>query len=334
MALRLIELILSELNEKQVKEAVKDYKVLDLWYARLSDEKFMTRILVEAETSEELIDDLERKFSDQQGFRITVLPVQASIPRPLEEKKEVEEPKTEKKRVPLRISREEMYSNIKDSTKLTKIYMVTVALSVIVAAIGITQDSIAVVIGAMVIAPLLGPNIALSLATTLADVSLARLSLRSLGIGIVITLVLSIALGYLLDVDPDRMSIYSQSGLSIDAVILALASGSAGALFITIGVSTALVGVMLAVALLPPLVTVGLLIGAGYSSMAVDASFLFLTNLICINLAGVLTFIWQGIRPNYWWEAEKAKKYSIAAIIIWILVLATLALIAYLSQQI
>ena len=84
---------------------------------------------------------------------------------------------------------------------------------------------------------------------------------------------------------------------------------------------------MLAVALLPPLVTFGLLIGSGNLDLAVDALLLFLTNLICVNLAGVLTFVAQGVWPRSWWEASKARNLTIAAICIWCALLALLTVL-------
>ncbi|MGC1951284.1 MAG: DUF389 domain-containing protein, partial [Gammaproteobacteria bacterium] len=102
------------------------------------------------------------------------------------------------------------------------------------------------------------------------------------------------------------------------------ASGCAGALAFTTGVSATLIGVMVAVALLPPLVTFGLLLGGGHSALAMGALSLFLMNLICVNLAGVMTFLVQGIRPAIWWEKDRAVKATRLAILLWVALLAAL----------
>ncbi|HDR90663.1 MAG TPA: DUF389 domain-containing protein, partial [candidate division Zixibacteria bacterium] len=115
-------------------------------------------------------------------------------------------------------------------------------------------------------------------------------------------------------------------------LIIALASGSVGVLAFTTALPTMLVGVMVAVALLPPLVVTGLLIGAGHMESALGATLLLLTNLICINLAGVITFYIQGVRPLTWWDAEKAKKATSKAILIWLILFGILIVLITLSN--
>lgn len=91
---------------------------------------------------------------------------------------------------------------------------------------------------------------------------------------------------------------------------------------------------MVAVALMPPLVTFGMLLGAGYLNLAVNALFLVITNVICVNLAGVATFFFQGVKPRTWWEAEKAKKSTRTAAILWGVLLIVLSIIILLDKTI
>jgi uncharacterized membrane protein len=90
---------------------------------------------------------------------------------------------------------------------------------------------------------------------------------------------------------------------------------------------------MVAVALLPPLVTLGMLMGAGRWDMALGALLLLLVNLICINLAGVVTFLARGIRPLTWWEEKRAKKATKRAIAVWTILLLLLVLVIFVSQR-
>jgi uncharacterized membrane protein len=76
---------------------------------------------------------------------------------------------------------------------------------------------------------------------------------------------------------------------------------------------------------LPPLVTFELLLGNGQPVLATGALALFLMNLICVNLAGVTTFLVQGIRPTTWWEKDRASKAMRIAIGLWVTLLAALS---------
>ena len=124
-------------------------------------------------------------------------------------------------------------------------------------------------------------------------------------------------------------AISSRTSLGFGDIILALASGAAGVLAFTTGASAAVIGVMVAVALLPPLTVFGLLLGAGEYELAAGALLLFITNIICVNLAGIATFLFQGVSPRTWYAADKAKKATRKALVLWIITLALLAAIIY-----
>ena len=94
------------------------------------------------------------------------------------------------------------------------------------------------------------------------------------------------------------------------------------------GLPSALIGVMVAVALLPPLVTFGMLLGLRLSRTCTGGALLLLSvNIICVNLAGVATFLFQGVRPRTWWEENRAKKSTRIAIFIWTLLLLILIVV-------
>jgi uncharacterized hydrophobic protein (TIGR00341 family) len=328
MALRLIEMVLQEKDGDEVHALLCKCKVIEHRQIRLGNSEILARILLDAEQSETVLDLLEKRYAKVEGNRIVILPVEATLPRAQAEA-EPEETAAPGQSSPTeepaqRIGREELYEDIKNGARLSRVYMAMVALSTVVAAIGLHHNSVAVVIGAMVIAPLLGPNVALSLGTTLGDLSLLRHGLLTALAGVAAALVLSVLIGVLLDVDPTSSEMASRTRVVLGDIIVALASGSAGALAFTTGVSATLIGVMVAVALLPPLVTSGLLLGGGHSALAIGAFSLFLVNLICVNLAGVTTFVLQGIKPTIWWEKEQAVKATRIAIALSVLLLALL----------
>ncbi|MGD0652901.1 MAG: TIGR00341 family protein [Thermoguttaceae bacterium] len=324
MALRLIEMVLPEKDGGKVRELLKEHKVLEHRQVRLPDGEVLVRILLDAEQSEAVLDLLEKQYAGGEGNRVVILPVEATLPRAEPEPAATpEQPPTEEKS-PERIGREELYEDIKDAARCSRVYLAMVVLSTIVASIGLRQNSVAIIIGAMVIAPLLGPNMALSLGTTLGDLSLLWRALRTSLAGIATVMALSAIIGVLVHVDPALPEVVPRTRVVPGDIAVALASGCAGALAFTTGVSAALVGVMVAVALLPPLVTFGLLLGGGEPELAMGALSLFMVNLICVNLAGVTTFLVQGIHPATWWEKNRAAKATRIAIGLWVALLAAL----------
>jgi len=290
-------------------------------------------VIIRREKTESLINILQKRFSDLEGFRISLLPVEASlpVPEPIEKVVSKYDEPSEKEDTTLdeltdrlnpqelvyRLSRHEIYASISDLAKLSKVYIIMVVLSAIVAAIGVLNNNVAVIIGAMVIAPFLGPNMALSLATTLGDIELARESIKTNYFGLFIVFILSMFLGLLFTVDPSVPEIALRAKTNLGSITLAFASGIAGALAFTVGFSTTLIGVMVAVALLPPLVTCGLLFGSGHFSLALGAFLLFFINLVCVNLAGIITFKAQKIEPIRPERISRAKKMTNIALLLW-----------------
>jgi uncharacterized hydrophobic protein (TIGR00341 family) len=333
VALRLIRAYLTADRAKEIRELPEDVQVLDSWQTSVSEKMTVTDILVLTEHAEALMDALQRRFAHVEGFRLVILPVEGTVPRQEESQKEQEEKEEAKKPPPQRISIEELYQKMAKAARFNRGYMVMVSLAAVIAAIGLTKNDVAIVIGSMVIAPLLNPNMALSFSTTLADFELMKKSLLAMGVGFVIALGIGILTGAALDVDPAIPQIAMRSDIHLYYILLALATGVAGAYSITTGVSEALVGVMVSVALLPPLVATGLLLGAGYASAAGGAMLLFLVNLVSINLSGIGTFNVQGIRPKRWWEAKKAKRAVRLAVILWVSLLVMLALLIFIADR-
>ncbi len=331
MALRLIK-ILPPKNTEDLEQLFDDDNVVDYWIEQTDSGQKSITLLADVELTEKILNDLDSKFSESDDFRIVLLPVAATIPKheveDVEKEDEGGEAKKDDDRVK-RISREELYEDIKEVVDISWVYLVLIALSCIVAANGLIRNSPAMVIGAMVIAPILGPNVGLALATTLGDKALLKRSLKSIAYGFSLGMVLSIAMGFLFALDPEVYEIESRTVVSFADIALGLAAGVAGCLSFTRGISAAVIGVMVAVALLPPMVATGLLLGSGMYELAFGAGLLTLTYIICVNLAGVLTFLVQGIRPNDFSEQKDGEEFSRYAIIIWVSLLVMLAGIIY-----
>ncbi len=322
MTLRLIELILPQDHADRLKESfdATDFEIHGLWTENLDDGRKLVRVLASAGGTEAVLDDFQERFSWLQDYRVILLPVEATLPRP-KASAEGDKPK----RVVGRINREELYADLQESARLSPVFMVMVALSTVVAAVGLVRDSSVIVLSAMVIAPLLGPNIALALATTLGDLGLARTALRSSAVGFSLALVLAVVYGLLVEYQPEAVEIASRTRVGMGDLALALAAGAAGALSLTSAARGSLIGVMVAVALLPPTIVTGMLVGGGHLRAATGAAELVAINLVCLILAGIVTFLAQGIRPNKWWQAEVAKKATSNALVAGIILLALLS---------
>ena len=327
--LRMMEIIVPETDLRDLARLLEESHGVEPWSETLDEGRGRVRVLLPAGRTEEVMDQLQQRFGMKPEFRVILLAVQATLPK-LEEEAPPPEEKKEKKpelRTPNRVSREELYETVGGGTKLTFIFLLTVALSTLVAAIGLVRGDVAIIIGAMVIAPLLGPNVAMALAVTLGDTPRLFKSIRTLTAGILLAAAVALVFGLLVHVDPASPQLAARTTLGLSDVLLASAAGVAGALAFTTGLPAALIGVMVAVALLPPLATAGLMLGAGRPDLALRATALFTTNVACVNLAGVVTFLFQRIRPRPWWEGRRAKKATRWAIVFWALLLVLLSVL-------
>ena len=301
------------------------------WHADLDDDLRMTSVMIRSQLVEPLSDKLADAFESTDGFRIVLLPVEATqpkLPEPEDEPQEQQDaPQPEKKWSPRfgRISREELEEDIRGSSKTDPIFLIMVTLATIVACVGLIKDSPAIIIGAMVIAPLLGPNTALALGTTLGDVKMIRSAIRSNLIGLGIALVLASVFGMLACPDPLTSEMEARTVVDFGDILLALASGAAGAIAFTSGAPSTIVGVMVAVALLPPTAASGMLAGAGEWKAVGGAITMAATNVVCINLSATAVFLIQGVRPGSWWDKDRARSATIRALVIWTGVLGGLA---------
>lgn len=283
------------------------------------------RMLVSDDKLQEVLDALQDLLDTQATAHIVVLPVEMSLPKPDEEERKQEHAATE--------AREALYEGVEKGVQLDLNFVMLVILSSVVAAIGLITNNVAVVIGAMVIAPLLGPNLALSLGTSLGDLSLIQRSVQTLLVGILLAIAIPAGLGIFWSFDVTNHELMLRTSVGIDSVALALASGAAAALSLTTGLSSVLVGVMVAVALLPPAAALGLMLGSGNTGLATGAALLLVINIVCINLASKIVFDIKGIRPQGWQEKKKARREKAVYILGWFVILLLLIALIYVRRS-
>ncbi|MCB9989500.1 MAG: TIGR00341 family protein [Rhodospirillales bacterium] len=328
MPLRRIDVIAPDTVRSRVAEIADEHGALDHWQGvKNRNGRRATQILVHIDRQQEMMDALQRALHKEKEWRIIVMPVEASLPRPAATEEEDNGKKI--KIVRGTLTREELYSDIEKGAQLDNHFLLLVFLSAVVCAIGLIRDNVAVVIGAMVIAPLLGPNLALSFGAALGDKDLMGKAIKTNLAGISMTLALAVLGGFLFPLEINSHELLSRTDVGFDSIALALASGAAAVLSLVTGLSSTLVGVMVAVALMPPTVTLGLMIGAALWPGAYGAALLLAANIISVSLAAQLVFLWKGVKPRTWYMQKKSKQSVKVTVIFWaILLLAIITLIA------
>lgn len=323
--MKYVEVVANEGSAGTIEAIAEKAGAQDVRFGMVGEDSMQaTRILVSADKLQWVLDALQHILGAQPTAKIMVLNVEAFMP-------DLDEEASKRKDASV-AAREAIYGDVKKNARLNINYFVLLILSTIVAAIGLIENNVAVVIGAMVIAPLLGPNLALSLGTALGDFELVKLSVKTLFIGIFIAISVSMGIGFIWQADLTSPELMSRTVAGFDTVALALASGAAGALSLTTGLSSTLVGVMVAVALLPPAATIGLMLSQGNTSLAIGAALLLAVNIVCVNLASKIVMVVKGIYPRTWYEKAKAKKAMVIYVIGWVITLAVLMIVIYFRQ--
>jgi uncharacterized hydrophobic protein (TIGR00341 family) len=327
--MRLIEIVADAGHSDTLAGIADQNQVTDYWWGAVGDDgRRAFRMLVKDSVRQPVMDAVQSLLAASDDARIIVQSVEAVLPR-----------ETDEAPVAQRATREELYSQIEKGTRVDDNYLLLTVLSTTVAAIGLIEDNVAVVIGAMVIAPLLGPVVATAFASTLGDGRLLRAASRTASIGMGLAFLLSVLIGYIWPMDIARgemligsTELLARTDVGLDGVALALASGAAAVLSLTTGLSTALIGVMVAVALLPPTATMGLLLGAGMPELALGALLLLAVNVVCVIVAAMVVFHSRGVAPRTWYEQQKARQSTALAKLVWAVLLVVLVVLVFLRQ--
>ncbi len=331
MSLRILKVIAQDAQKDTLEKLCDEGGVIEHWVSGKSNSSAREfNFLVSSEHLQNLTDKIQRNLGKDDNWRVIITPVETTIPR----YEESEGDNGNAKKTYGSLTREALYDQILKGTEANTDFLILVFLSTLVTAIGIITNNLAVIIGAMVIAPLLGPNLALSFGVTLGDKNMIKQAFRANTIGFGLTLLISLITGFL---TPPENFIASQEFLQrtdvgFGGIILALASGAAAVLSLTSGVSSTMVGVMVAVALMPPTVTMGIAAGAGMMEQSYGAALLLSINIICVNLSAKAVFTLKGIKPRTWYKRKKTKQSLRLSLAFWCVSLAILAMVIYLRH--
>ncbi|MCP3026822.1 TIGR00341 family protein [Halobacillus sp. A5] len=231
-----------------------------------------------------------------------------------------------------RASRQELLITIDKNSKVTWNYFLLILLSAIVATTGFLKDSEAVVIGAMVIAPMIGPVIAVAFSSILGDYKTLGKSVLTSLLGVTVVVTISILYAALVDLHLETGQYLSRTEVTLIDIILGVASGAAGALAFLNRLEGSLVGVMVSVALLPPSVALGMSLGSSEWELAYGAFLLVTVNIMSILLAAVVIFSLSGIRPVRWKDVQRASVSRLLSILFIFIIVSLLALVIFISE--
>lgn len=203
----------------------------------------------------------------------------------------------------------EIVASIYASAGLGFSYLLLLVLSTLIATFGLLANSTATVIGAMIVAPLMGPILGIALSLVQGDLPSFRRSLAAEVVGVLLCLATAFAIARLLgsaQVDLTQSEIVGRTHPTLFDLAIGFAAGLAGA-FATVNrkISASIAGVAIAVALVPPLCVSGLCFGSGQAERGFGAFVLFLANFLSIQLAASIVFGLAGL--GHWANLRKER---------------------------
>ncbi|MFW6256968.1 MAG: TIGR00341 family protein [Bacillota bacterium] len=258
-----------------------------------------------------LLDNLENKFdfTEDKHRSLAILTPDTVIPRDEEKLKQVS----------LHSTRESLVTYAQENSLVNMEYLMIVLASTLVITLGLIMDNVAVIIGGMVIAPVLGPIMALTIGIVLGDYQLIRRGMWAEIMAVVLAVLISFLLTQIIPGVEITKSLETRMYPTLADLFIALGSGAAAAYTLIKGKQPlGLVGVMVAAALMPVMCTVGVGLALGNRQMVLGALLLLGGNYLGLLLANMLVFYYEGLRPQIWYKhrAGKTIKKSLFLILI------------------
>ena len=194
--------------------------------------------------------------------------------------------------------REDVLRQMRSGAEPSIDFFVLILLSSIIASLGLLQNSGAVIIGAMLVAPLMSPILSMGMGMAVSESATVRLGFESTLKGMATAIVVGAVVVIISPIDAPTNEILARTSPNVLDLMIALASGAAAGYAVSRKeVAAALPGVAIAAALVPPLCVVGYGLGVSQLDIATGALLLFLTNLTAIVFAAAMTFLFLGFHP-------------------------------------
>ena len=201
------------------------------------------------------------------------------------------------------ISRERftiVHADISDGSEPALRFYILVAVSTLIASFGLILNSTAVVIGAMLVAPLMTPIFGISLALVRGETSLFGRAIQAEIFGVIAAVTMSLALGLTLgDFEPTNEMLSRTSPTLFDLLVAVLAGFAGAYALVDEKLSPALPGVAIATAIVPPLANCGLCLALGDVAAAVGSFLLFFANFLSILVVASITFVLSGMARSF-----------------------------------
>ncbi len=178
-------------------------------------------------------------------------------------------------------------------------FIVMIMLSSILATVGLLQNSTAVIIGAMLVAPLMSPLMGFGAGLALGNLQTMRRSSVTVLYGVLLVIVVSFVIGTIFSIPTPTSEMLSRGQPNLLDLVVAIASGAAGAFAMARrDVPAALAGVAIAAALVPPICTTGLALAIGHLPLFIGAGALSVVNIIGISITSAGVFAAMGIHQK------------------------------------
>ncbi|OKH56892.1 DUF389 domain-containing protein [Scytonema sp. HK-05] len=174
-------------------------------------------------------------------------------------------------------------------------YLTLIVGSCVIATFGLLSNSTAVIIGAMIVAPLMLPIRGLAFGALQGNVTLFRKGVIAVAVGTLIAVTIACCLGWIVRIPSYGSEVLARSEPTLLDLGIAVAAGGISAYAkIEPKISGSLAGTAIAVALMPPICVIGLGLAQANWSLSLGATLLYLTNLLGIALSCMLTFLVAG----------------------------------------
>ncbi|MFT4867644.1 MAG: putative hydrophobic protein (TIGR00341 family) [Candidatus Nanohaloarchaea archaeon] len=205
------------------------------------------------------------------------------------------------------LSQAEIYSQAQESAVFNRAEWSLVGLSAVIATYGLIADNVIVVIGAMMVAPILSPFISGALSLNVGDKSLLKQSVKTGSLSFLLAVLAATVAALPFPVSwNSSLALVSQP--SIVSVLLSIFVGAAAALTFVTGMRDEIAGVAVAIALIPPIASIGIGFKMFDLSLVVNAFAVAVMNMVSIIASGFVCFHLLGIRPSTYYKKKQAEE--------------------------